>query len=96
MTGYKIIDVRDLANFTIDCLDQHISGTFNTVTPTGSYSMGELLADSQAVAASKVAPVWVDEAFVAAAEANTTTQNWGMFPIRHPRSGDAAAASSVS
>ncbi len=92
----QIIDVRDLANFTIDCLDRHISGTFNTVTPIGSYTMGQLLADSQAVAGTTVAPVWVDEAFVAAAEANNRQQNRGMFPIWHALSGDGAAASSVS
>jgi len=92
----QIIDVRDLANFTIDCLDQRISGTFNTVTPVGDCTMGGVLADSQAVAATTVDPVWADEAFIAAAVANNTQQNWGMFPIWHALTGDAAAASSVS
>lgn len=64
--------------------------------PIGSYTMGQLLADSQAVAGTTVAPVWVDEPFVAAAEANYRQQNRGMFPIWHALSGDGAAASSVS
>src|SRR5690606_15039019 len=28
----QIIDVRDLANFTVDCVEQRITGTYNTVT----------------------------------------------------------------
>ena len=92
----QIIDVRDLANFTVDCIEKTISGTYNTVTPAGSYTMGELLADSQAVTASSVEAIWVDEAFVAQAQENNTVQNWGMFPIWHALNGDAAAISSVS
>ncbi len=92
----QIIDVRDLANFTIDCLDQRITATYNTVTPVGSYSMGQMLADSQAVSAVSVDPVWVDEAFATEAQANSQGQNWGMFPIWHGINGDEAKASSVS
>lgn len=92
----QIIDVRDLANFTIDCLDQQITDTFNTVTPVGSYDMGSLLADSQAVTATNIEPVWVDEAFAAEAQANSQVQNWGMFPIWHALDGDAANVSSIA
>ena len=92
----QIIDVRDLANFTIDCLDQSLTDTFNTVTPVGSYDMGQLLIDSQAVAATEVEPVWVSEAFVSDAQANNPAQNRGMFPIWHPLQGDYANVSSVS
>jgi 2'-hydroxyisoflavone reductase len=92
----QIIDVRDLANFTIDCLDQRITDTFNTVTPVGSYNMGQLLADSQAVTATEVEPVWVDEAFAAEAQSNSQVQNWGMFPIWHALDGDSANVSSVA
>lgn len=92
----QIIDVRDLANFTIDCIDQQITDTFNTVTPTGSYTMGQLLEDSQAVSASKIEPIWVDEAFVNEAQANSELQNWGMFPIWHGLDGDSANVSSIS
>jgi 2'-hydroxyisoflavone reductase len=92
----QIIDVRDLANFTIDCLDEGITGTYNTVTPVGSYTMGQLLADSQAVTAVTVEPAWVDEAFVAAAEENNSVQNRGMFPLWHALSGDQPAVPSVN
>ena len=92
----QIIDVRDLANFTIDCLDQRIADTFNTVTPTDSYSMGQLLDDSQAVTASEVVPVWVDETFAGEAQEKVQGPRWGMFPIWHSLEGDSAKVSSVS
>lgn len=60
----QIIDVRDLAEFVIDCLERHITGTYNTVTPAGSYSMGMLLEDSMAVTAAEVTPTWVSAAFI--------------------------------
>ena len=56
----QIIDVRDLANFTIDCAEKRIKGTYNTVTPAGSFTMGALMEDCVAVTAADVRPVWVD------------------------------------
>ncbi|MDH3350991.1 MAG: epimerase, partial [Gammaproteobacteria bacterium] len=92
----QIIDARDLANFTVDCVEQRITGIYNTVTPVGSYTMGHLLEDSQAVGATMVDPVWVDEAFVERAQQEYSGPRWGLFPIWHPSSGDNAAVSSVS
>jgi 2'-hydroxyisoflavone reductase len=92
----QIIDVRDLAYFTIDCLDNRIVGTYNTVTPVGSVTMGSVIDDSVAVTSAQLAPVWVDEAFVAQAQENSTLQNWGMFPIWAARSGNEPGISKVS
>ena len=60
----QIIDVRDLANFTVDCVEKNITGIYNTVTPKGSYSIGDLMNDSLAVTAADMTPVWVDGAFL--------------------------------
>jgi 2'-hydroxyisoflavone reductase len=60
----QIIDVNDLANFTLDCVDRKLSGAFNAVDPAGEYTMGDLLADSQAITATSVDPVWISEEFV--------------------------------
>ncbi len=62
----QIIDVRDLANFVIDALEQRITGIYNTVTPAGSFTMGALLQDCLAVTAADMQPVWVDHAFLQA------------------------------
>lgn len=88
----QIIDVRDLANFVVDTIENKTTGIFNTVTPAGSYTMGRLLEDSQAVLATTVEPVWVSDAFVAESGAGAG----GALPIWHPVSGDVAHVSSVS
>ena len=60
----QIIDVRDLANFAVDCLEKKIAGTYNTVTPAGAFSMGQLMEECVAVTASDMRPVWVDHEFI--------------------------------
>lgn len=88
----QIIDVRDLANFVVDSIEQRIIGTFNTVTPVGSYTMGDLLEDSQAIRATTVNPVWVDEEFI---DQHDIAEGRNL-PIWHPTIGDDARGSSVS
>ncbi len=60
----QIIDVRDLANFTIDSVEQKTAGIFNTVTPKSAYKMGDLLADSLAVTGAETTPTWVATSFL--------------------------------
>lgn len=76
----QIIDVRDFANFTIDAAEQRILGTYNTVTPAGSFSMGQLLTDSLAVTAADMTPIWIDYDFIQTQE---TGEN-NAFPIWSP------------
>ena len=72
--GLQIVDVRDLANFTIDCVDREISGTYNMVNEPGAYTTGKLLEDCQAVTATRVDAVWVAEDFVKAQGLNPGAQ----------------------
>ena len=60
----QLIDVRDLANFTIDAIEQQITGVFNTATQRGAYKMGDLQEDCAAVTAADVTPQWVSSEFV--------------------------------
>jgi 2'-hydroxyisoflavone reductase len=77
----QIIDVRDFANFTVDCVEQKIAGIFNTVTPLRSFKMGDLLEDSLSVSAADTTPVWVDKDFIAENEIAES----GALPIwEHP------------
>lgn len=87
----QIIDVRDLANFTIDCLEQKIAGIFNTVTPLRSFKMGDLLQDSLAVTGADMTPVWVDKEFIS--ENNVAEGN--ALPIWEHPDGEYAALSLV-
>ena len=88
----QVIDVRDLANFVVDCVERKTAGSYNMVTPVGSYAMGNLLEDSQAVLAATVDPVWVDDAFIEEQKAGDN----GALPIWHPVTGPYAHVSSVS
>ena len=87
----QIIDVRDLANFTVDCLEKKIFGIFNTVTPMRSFKMGDLLADSLAVTDADMTPVWVDKDFVSE---NEVAEGGGLPIWEHP-DGESAALSYV-
>ena len=60
----QIIDVRDFADFTIDCAEQRIAGTYNTVTPARSYTMGDLHDDCLAVTATDMNAVWMSGDFL--------------------------------
>jgi 2'-hydroxyisoflavone reductase len=60
----QIIDVRDLANFTVDCLEKKIIGIYNTVTPKHSFKMGHMLEDCLAVTASDMSPTWLSAEFL--------------------------------
>ena len=60
----QIIDVQDFANFTIDCLERKTAGIFNTVTPAGSYSIGDLHDDCKAISSAPSTSVWVDQDFL--------------------------------
>lgn len=66
--GIQIIDVRDLANFTIDCVEARTAGIYNTVVPAGSFTMGQLVEDCLAVTSADMQPVWVSPEFLEAEE----------------------------
>lgn len=88
----QVIDVRDLANFTIDSLERKTTGIFNMVTPVASYTFGNLLEDCQAVSGKSVDPIWVTDEFIA----DKSVGAGGALPIYHAISGEYAHVSSVS
>lgn len=80
----QIVDVRDMANFVVDSLEKRITGIYNMVNPPGTYSMGQLMADCQAMTAADVDMTWVDLPFI---EAHGLYAS-GELPIWAPVSGD--------
>lgn len=93
----QTIDVRDVANFTIDCVEQAISGTYNLATEERGYSMGDLLTDSRAISAADVEAIWISEAFARSAGETLPVKNQGAFPIWRPQRGpDAASGQFIS
>lgn len=88
----QIIDARDLADFVIDCVERQITGPFNTTTPAGGFTMGELLKDCQAVTDAELAPTWVSESFMSGKGLLET----GEIPIWSPTEGQYGKAALVS
>lgn len=66
----QIIDARDLAQFSLDCLERRITGVFNVISPPSRFSIGDLV-DRAARAAVDIAqpsplpsPVWLPTRFL--------------------------------
>jgi 2'-hydroxyisoflavone reductase len=66
----QVIDVRDLAEFLVHCVENETMGVFNAVGPGTVLTMGELLDACVAVTGSKAEIVNADGAFLAAQDAN--------------------------
>jgi 2'-hydroxyisoflavone reductase len=62
----QVIDVRDLAAFTLLCIEQRVLGTFNLVSPPRTFTMGELMNDCRAAAKSDARITWVPAEFLEA------------------------------
>jgi 2'-hydroxyisoflavone reductase len=87
----QIVDVRDLARFTVDCLEQRITGTYNTVNPAGGYTIGKLHDECmQIMAAEDTSATWVSAEFLEANDASFS------MPIWLPNTGEYADLAMVS
>lgn len=94
----QIIDVRDLAAFTLRCIEAQVSGTFNALSPPDAFTMGQLV-DASVAAARELAPpaaapqpVWLD---AAALEARKIAP-WSDMPVWAPSMGDNAGFAATS
>ena len=59
----KFIDVRDVADFTIRCVEDGLVGAYNTL-PEDPYPMARLIADCESVTGQAVTTTWVSPEFV--------------------------------
>lgn len=88
----QIIDVRDLAAFTLHSIEQQIGGTFNVLSPPDMFTIGEVVNESVAAAGELVRPterpqaVWLDAAALEARK----IEPWSDMPAWAPASGDNA------
>lgn len=60
----QVIDVRDLAEWTIRQVEAKQTGIYNATGPAQPLTMQQLLAECKAVAANQAAFTWVSEAFL--------------------------------
>lgn len=88
----QVIDVRDLAEWTIALIEQGQTGAFNATGPDRVLTMGELLDASREESASDAQPVWVDEDFLL----EQGVAPWSELPLWIPESDpDAAGFSAI-
>jgi len=84
--GLQYVDVRDLARFALDGLEQGLSGPYDLTSAPAHCTMLELLEACLEVTGSDAELVWVDEADLAAAG----VQPWTQLPCWVPESGESA------
>jgi 2'-hydroxyisoflavone reductase len=81
----QIIDARDLAEFSIACLERQVTGTFNVISPPNLFSMGDLIDGAITAAQSSGArsqAIWLPAEFLA--EQQVTP--WADMPVWVPDS----------
>lgn len=84
----QYIDARDLAEFTVHCLENDIGGTFNTAGPAlAETPMDQFLYGVRAVTTGPVAFHWIDSKFLAAQQVR--------YPLWLPQDGPARGLSKV-
>jgi nucleoside-diphosphate-sugar epimerase len=88
----QFIDVRDLAEFTRHCVEQHIAGRYNLCNPPGAVTMGDLLETSKRVTKANTTFRWAPLKFL---EENKLLDS-GELTTWSPPSGEFAGASLVS
>ena len=83
----QLIDVRDLAEWTVAMIEARASGIYNAAGPEQPLSMGELLETCRVAGGSDATFTWVDEAFLLA----QGVQPWSDMPLWIPASDPASA-----
>ncbi len=81
----QIIDVRDLGEWIVHCIEKNVTGVFNALGPKGSLKWGDVLAACQAVAANPSTLTWTDQKFL-----SETDLPPGALPIWTPPEGEMA------
>ncbi|HET9861923.1 MAG TPA: NAD-dependent epimerase/dehydratase family protein [Steroidobacteraceae bacterium] len=95
---FQIIDVRDLAAFTINAAERNVTGTYNLVSNVNEFRFGELVdacvASAKARAKPSEAPraTWIPADFLEARE----VAPWSEMPVWLPATGDEAAFAATS
>jgi len=82
----QIIDVRDLAEYTIHCAEQHINGVFNATSPAEELTMGDIFESCRKVSGSDATFTWADPKFLEENE----VQAWSHMPVWVPLDGEDA------
>ena len=81
----QLIDVRDLSDWVIHCIENNIVGVFNATGPAKKLSMKAMVEGVRAGVGSRVSFVWVENDFLTAQGIRE-----GQFPLYEPPVGETA------
>lgn len=73
----QVIDVRDLASWTLDLVERRVTGTFHATGLPGAVALGTVLDASRTISASDARFTWVDEPFLI----ERKVQPWSDLPL---------------
>lgn len=90
--GIQIVDVRDLAAFTLRSIETKTLGTFNLISSPGQFTIGGLLDACVQAAANDARPTWVPADFLAAQK----VAGWSDMPVWLHAVGDEAGYADTS
>ncbi len=85
-TPIQVIDVRDLAEWIVHCIEQSTTGLFNAVSPPGALTMSAMLESCKTVSGSDARFAWVDASFLE----EQGVRPWSDMPAWFPASGEFA------
>ena len=84
----QFVDVRDLADWMLHCLEQGVTGVHNVTGFAGRVSMAEVLAACKCATSNAVTLTWVGEEFLA----ENKVQPYMQMPLWIPRDGRTVVA----
>ncbi|MHC4103148.1 MAG: NAD-dependent epimerase/dehydratase family protein, partial [Planctomycetota bacterium] len=76
----QLIDVRDLAEWIMHCIEYEITGVFNAISPAGRFTMAEMLYGIKGAFVTDARFTWVDADFLESAGVNA----WTHMPVWIP------------
>ncbi len=88
----QVIDVRDLAAFTLLCIERRTFGAYNLISPPDTFTMGGLLDACAAAATSDATMTWVPASFLA----EHKVEGWSDMPVWLDAVGDEAGFAMTS
>jgi len=95
---FQVIDARDLAAFTINAIENRVTGTYNLVSNVNDFKFGELTDACVAAARKQAKPAEMPRATFVPAEFLEAQEvaPWSDMPVWLPAKGDEAAFAGTS
>ena len=87
----QYIDVRDLAEFIVHCLEQKTTGIFNTISDSKTETVKDMVDTCIEVSGAETNAVWADTDFLT----EQGIRPWADMPVWVPNAGEMAGLSQI-